>query len=437
MTPRSILAVLTVLGCFLCPFTDAFAESFGLSHESIQLQRTLPALVPLEGRSIQVVLAHQSNIPVELQAQLVSALEERLSKSSSKPRVVESGGEVVLDCVVTAYSQPKITTTNTQTAQPSIFSKSKILSKGGSPTTPGIQTWTAQGTVAVSFRVVASQGHQVLVSGSVTGSVYEQGDNGNIGGSLLDLHRKTPQPPPTPAQVNQEAFASAALQISSYIVNTPETITVYLARGGALDNANRLAANGLWQRYLETLETQQASGDPKSAAYATYDVGVANEALGYAAQDPKTAMKYLQQSSIAYDKAIDALPDEKYFIAPQQRILAALKHWETLKEAQNVKGAPSETGSPMITTVSSSHQGSPSGTSGAMPAGSSNNPPMTNADVITLVQGHVDSDNVLDDIQHAPSVHFDLTPKGQAALAKAGVNGPILRAMKQRQGASQ
>ena len=433
MAVRTILTVLVVHCCLVFQPAQLFAESFGLSHESIELQRTLPALVPLNGRSVQVTLARQSSVPAQLQAQLVSALEERLSKSSSQPRVVESGGEVTIDCVITGYSAPKITTKTTQNAQPSVLSKTPkwLSNSGGSTAAAGIETWTAQGTVAVSFRVTAAQGHQVLISGSVNGTVYEQGDNGNVGGNILDLHRKAPQPPPTSIQVNQDVFASAALQIASYVVNTPETISVYLARGGSLDNANRLAKSGLWQRYLETLETQQPGGDAKSAAYQTYDVGVANEALGYAAQDPKTAMKYLQEASTAYDKAIDALPDEKYFIAPQQRILAALKHWETLKEAQSNKGQPSDNGSPMVTT-SSSTPGAPTPV-----AKVSNDPPMTNADVVTLVQGKVDVDNVVDDIQHAPSVHFDLTPKGQAALARAGVNGPVLRAMKQRQGASQ
>jgi len=48
-------------------------------------------------------------------------------------------------------------------------------------------------------------------------------------------------------------------------------------------------------------------------AYRLYNIGVANEALGYAAEDPKSAMKFLDEAAINYGKAVDDKPSEKVF----------------------------------------------------------------------------------------------------------------------------
>jgi hypothetical protein len=53
--------------------------------------------------------------------------------------------------------------------------------------------------------------------------------------------------------------------------------------------------------------------------------------MAYAAEDSKAAMKYLDQSSIYYGKAIDSNPAEKYFREPQTRIQTALAHYEKLE----------------------------------------------------------------------------------------------------------
>ena len=67
-------------------------------------------------------------------------------------------------------------------------------------------------------------------------------------------------------------------------------------------------------------------------AYRLYDIGVAYEAMGYAADDDKAAMKFLDQASINYGKAIDSNPAEKYFLEPQKRIETALAHYEKLEQ---------------------------------------------------------------------------------------------------------
>ena len=62
----------------------------------------------------------------------------------------------------------------------------------------------------------------------------------------------------------------------------------------------------MWERALETFETATPNPKPTEDAYRLYDTGVAYEALAYKAEDPKAAMKYLDEAAIDYGKAIDA-----------------------------------------------------------------------------------------------------------------------------------
>jgi len=54
-----------------------------------------------------------------------------------------------------------------------------------------------------------------------------------------------------------------------------------------------------------------------------------------------------------------------------------------------------------------------------------------------MVGAKLDEANIIDTIQHAPAVKFDVTARGQIDLAKANVNGRIIAAMKQRARAQQ
>jgi hypothetical protein len=135
---------------------------------------------------------------------------------------------------------------------------------------------------------------------------------------------------------------------------------------------------------------------------------VVNEALGYQAEDVPKARKYLQEASIDYGKAIDAKPTEKGFLPPQTRIDTALAHYKTLGER-----------------MAASEQQATAAAAAAPPADA-----LTNADVVAMVAAKLDQANIIDTIKTAGAVNFDLTAKGQIALAKGNVNGQIIAAMK-------
>jgi hypothetical protein len=148
---------------------------------------------------------------------------------------------------------------------------------------------------------------------------------------------------------------------------------------------------------------------------------VVNEALAYQAEDLQKARKYLQEASIDYGKAIDGKPTEKYFLQPQTRIDTALAHYKVLGDQKApVATADVKTSTPVARTAASTSTPKP-------PADA-----MTNDQVISMVAAKMDQANIIDTIQHAAAVNFDLSVQGQVELSKNGVPGPIITAMKTR-----
>ena len=186
----------------------------------------------------------------------------------------------------------------------------------------------------------------------------------------------------------------------------------------------KLLENKLWSRSLESLETMPPYSTPEEDAYRLYDIGVANEALAYSTEDVSRARTYLQQAAINYGKAIDAKPTEKNFLEPQNRIDTALAHYKSLSEQS--KAPSQEAASPHTPSVKAANSSSVS--TGADPSPDA----LTNDQVIEMVAAHIDEANVIDNIQHAPDVHFDLSVQGQVYLSQHGVNGRVLTAMKTR-----
>src|SRR5581483_710406 len=180
--------------------------------------------------------------------------------------------------------------------------------------------------------------------------------------------------------------------------------------------------NRLYSRALEALSMMQPFPAPEEDAYRLYDMGVANEALAYSTEDVNKARTFLQQAAINYGKAIDAKPTEKNFLEPQNRIDTALAHYKLLSDQSKTSAMESA-------SVRATPNRTMSETSGANSAGDA----MTNDQVIEMVAAHIDEANIIDNIQHAPDVRFDLSVQGQVYLSQHGVNGRLLTAMKARE----
>ena len=129
-------------------------------------------------------------------------------------------------------------------------------------------------------------------------------------------------------------------------------------------------------------------------------------------------MKYLDQAAINYGKAIDAKPDEKYFLEPQKRIETAIAHYKQLDQEHDEAAAAPR---PRLRLPRTIRPPSPASASAKG---------LTNAQVIAMVKSGIDDATVIQAIRGADAVNFDLTPAGQKTLTSSGVSPRVLAEMK-------
>jgi tetratricopeptide (TPR) repeat protein len=258
---------------------------------------------------------------------------------------------------------------------------------------------------------------------------------------------------PTPPELRSLLLISAVHRIAEQLVNTNETIEVFLAKNkGPIDEGDKAAEAGLWERALETFETARPLSKRDEDAYRLYDIGVANEALGYAAGDPKSAMKFLQEAAINYGKAIDAKQSEKYFLGPQKRIETAILHYRKLEQeknappvvvaaenpppapksaidppASNPAPAPSKPASKPASVTTHRAATPRSGSTGTVAPKA-----LTNAQIIAMVKAGVAEDTIANTVKTARAVDFDLSSDARRRLEANGVGASVVSAMKIR-----
>lgn len=409
-----VVAMAAMAGTLSASSAALHAQNFGwgFQRKKITLVRKLPPTGHIDGNSFSVNASGAgSDVTADLEAQITSLLvknDGRLRSADSKERP-----DAIIKARVTEYQQPQM--------QAKVEQGLELGKKGGPLQNQQAHEWI--GALSVSFEAQDVRGNKGIAADTVTSRFDREyavqtptNAKPTFGGIVTSHIPKVPlvgatgggaggeEREPTFQEVRQTLIKDVAMQIASRLVNTQETVNVYLARGNGLDDADTLLENKQYTRALENLDTMPPLGKADDDAYRLYDLGVANEALGYQAEDVNKARKYLQEASIDYGKAIDAKPAEKMFLEPQNRIDTALAHYKVLSDEANRRNAKA---------------------AAAAPAGDV----LTNADVISMVQAKLDQANIIDTIQHS-TAKFDLSAKGQVELAKAGVAGPIITAMK-------
>jgi len=442
---------LICLGCLLLLFAlPGQAQGFGSSKKKLILHRKLPPTAHMSGNTFAVqVTSH--DVQQDISNDLRSSLETELLRDDARLRVAEKDAETLILCNVTQYAQPPPTT--------STRSNYELGSK--KPVSETVTRYT--GLLTIAYQAKDRKSGRTLDSQNITAKFDDEfNQNGSTKGSVTTTlsntfnrirHGKSEaDTPPTSAELRNRLLSDAVSQIAARLVNTDEPVEVLLARG-KLDEANKQAEAGLWSRNLETLETMTAFPNKADDAYRLYNIGVAYEALAYASEDQKAAKKNLEDAAINYGKAINDKPDEKYFLTPQARIETAIAHYKVLSEQPTVAagGGSTSTASTSTTAASKSSKSASSHTTHTASAGSGGTtkgasgtasskpsstaakaPALTNDKVIAMVKANLDEENIIDTIRTAPSVSFDLSVDGEINLAKNGVKGKILTAMKQR-----
>ncbi len=424
-------------------------QSFGMAKTKVSLQRKLPALMHLPGDTIRVRVIARDDL-VDLARDLQALMETELLKDNPQLREEEHDPAVTVSCQITNYAHP----------QPTVTQRPNMLAGKGQPHTQAYTRVT--GALSVSFQAKTRSG-TTIGSDNVTVNYDQEFDsNGNnashgvMGGLSSGWHKiKGNSPadnddqPPTDAELRSRLLTMAVHRMAEQIVNTDETIDVYLAKNkGALDEGDKQAEAGLWQRALETFETAAPLTKKDEDAYRLYNIGVANEALGYQAQDQKSAMKFLDQAAIEYGKAIDARPGEKYFLIPQKRIETAITHYHKLDEMRNApltvadnappKPDTAPASSKSATPAHSTHRATDaslrngSGHLSGTTAGGHAGRPLTNAQIVAMVKAGVAEDTVAQTVKTAKLVDFDLSLAARRRLTDSGVSPAVLQAMKVR-----
>lgn len=413
MSRVSRILVLACLGAGALAATPCSSQGFGASKLRVTLERKLPALVHLPGNVIKLTVStadEDGTLPYDFQA----LLETELLKDD--PALQEDdNAPLLINCQITEYSHPDPIVT--ERIEPGVslsgVTKTSEFTRITGQLNVSFQARTAAGAVLISDNVSAtydqefdsagnSASHGVL--GSVTGTF----------GRLKGGGRSEDVNPPTPSELRSRLIQDAVQQIAEHLVDTDEKIDVLLAqKSGPLDEGDKAAQTGLWQRALETFETASPFPRPEEDAYRLYNIGVAYEALAYEAADEKTAMKYLDQAAINYGKAIDAKPGEKYFVEPQKRIETAIAHYKELeqeqardKAAQQAANAPPPPPPPPAPKA------------------------LTNTQILAMVKSGIDDATIVQAIRGADLVDFDLSAAGRHELTSNGVSMKVLLAMK-------
>jgi hypothetical protein len=436
----------------------AYAQGFGMIKKSVKLDRRLPAAVHLQASKIAVKVMADNRTNAGVATLLGDNLQTELLKNDRQLSADDVHPDVLVTCKITDLTAPEPQAITRQVVTEKGLKDQQFLEVSGSMRVAYEATDKRSGHTIDAYNVAETYQHEVEGRG---GGKFGTKTIDDVGTQFkkLPFHKKSsseatldPSQVQTPAQVVQVMIEREVKDIASRLVNTDESVDVLLARGKPLDESDRLAEQGLWSRMAEDLETMTPFPKPEDDAYRLYNLGVAYEAMAYAAKDPKAAKKFLEQAAINYGKAVDFNKSEKYFLEPQTRIETAAAHYKTLEEraaapspapaprSASVPDAQPPAASPRPAAASRDHSAGVRGSSSIHKASSTSakapdtggSRPLTDQDVIDMAKAGMDEDNLIANIRDAQAVKFDLSTQAQINLVHNGVNGKVLSAMRVR-----
>ena len=343
MRPGTLLVLLLGLAATLG--LTMHAQNFGgaFQRKKIVLVRKLPPTGHIDGTSIKVTV---TGAGADVTSNLQTAIENLLINNESRLHTVmdKETPDAVITCRITTYSQPppaRVTDANLTLGKKGGPLQNEAMNEVTGVLTTTFQAQDLRARKSIAADTVTSKFDREYAV-PVAAPTGKTSVTSILGGHIPKIPMTGAAPgtgaedkQPTPEELRDRLIHDTAQQIASRLVNTSESVDVFLATGPGLDDADKLMDQKLWTRALEQLETMTPFPQPEQDAYRLYDLGVANEALGYQSEDVTKARKFLQEASIDYGKAIDAKPTEKNFLQPQTRIDTALAHYKTLGDQMN------------------------------------------------------------------------------------------------------
>jgi len=387
-----------------------------MTKKAVAVTRVSPPAVFLMRTKIQVKATssktNDSSLAQRLQSQLESELISRDSRLTAEPNRPETLIEV--NILQNEAGEQWETREELQSRQTGKDSKGK----------PVYESYR----VNVRYKVVT---HSFSASYKVTDLVKKASLDADTSQIPFKKDFREGSGAPEVFSLEGSAINQVVETIARRITPSRETIHVLVPKG-SLEELGNLAEAGQWNLYLENLEKRPPSPKPADDSYRQYALGTAYEALGYAADEPETTLKYLEQASTYYSKAIETNPGEKYFAQeydsalgnffrgerkvppPLQRVQSALVSYRRLKDFQD--NYETLLASKAVEDAKSLEPGGGGGGGDAM----------DNDAVISMSQAGLEGDIILKAIDSAPRYQFDVSPRGLIELASAKVDKKII-----------
>ena len=411
-----VAALMVVIGASSARPVDAqFRKGFPPTTKEVFLNRKRAPKVYLMGTTIRVEGLAQNPALADAAKQIGTVLEAELTSHDSRLVPVRDKPQTAIAVTLVQIDTGRVNETRKETVT------KQTGTKNGKPVYGPVEEYhtyvVVTGKVSATYQVRDTTTGAILDSDTLSPE-YRQDFLNGVGAPDTDV-------------VRLELLKAIGDSIVTRVTPTYERVKVLLARpNDEIDDINNLAQRNLWDRNLERLMATKALLDPKKEAYRQYNLGVANEALAYAAQELTTSKRLLEEASGYYNRAIEGKPDEKYFSEPQTRIAEAIAGYTTLHEMitkyEEMRKA---------TATAAATSPPPTGGTRALTP-SSTTPPSTawnNAAIIGLKNKGLDDANLIEAIKLADSVAFDFSPNGLGDLLTAKISNPVISAMRAKQ----
>jgi hypothetical protein len=382
---------------------DVSAQGWGMRRLDVTLTRKLPSAINFTGNTVKVRLEAKSEGQVP--RQVVDIFRSRLTAEVFKDsRVVEdkNAPDAIVDATINEFSS---STTPVQRSYFNLQARKNIA----------VNNRIIQGQVRVSYRTLDGRTGKGLDSGNLRFAVQQE--FAPTGEPHRDLFVKRPEPfkrLPGNEELYQYLVDGIVMEVSKRLVSVDESITVPLPRG-KLEPASKLGAASRWGAMLEAAERMSEFPRPEDEAFRQYAIGIANEALAYQETDRGQVQDLLAKAALAYKKAIEAGPGEDVFQTAQNRM------------ATYVDSPPA------VATTGEQAGGNSRGVSLTPAAGAG---AMTNQDVIKFAREKFSDDFLLETINGAASVAFDLSTDSLVELKRSGVSERVIKGMREKMAAT-
>jgi hypothetical protein len=415
-----VVASILCLAALVGPAPTLAGEGFGWTKKTVGLTRVNPPKVLLAGSRINVKASGQNQDLQGLAQQLQAQLESGLINADSRFTSDAEHPEIVIEVSVLRDNFSE----DWQTRKMTRFAKVGTDEKGKAvygPVEVQVRFKIVQSEFAISYKVVDQVKHANLDANTITLPFKQDYEEGKDAPERFSLQ-----------STNVQNVVNLMVR---RLAPTREVVSVLIPKG-SLEGMAKLAEGNLWSRYLEALEGTPAKAKAEDEAYRQYALGTAYEALGYAADDPETTLKYLTKAASYYNQALESNPGEKFFskpydsllttksaAAPVDRVKEALADYQRLKQLKE-EYERLEVAKSLAATAAAKSLEEPKAAKDSAGA-------VDNAAILAMVESKLNDDIILTSVSSAPHCELDLSPQGLIQLSKGGASPRLIQRLQE------